>query len=279
MRTPTCILGGSGIRDQIAHGHDPDLFVEVGSLTKVITGTILVQLEKLGTLRLDDPVEKWLPEAPKKTGITLRQLAEHTSGLPRLPSNLTPKIRDPYASFTYESLNEVVRTLDQAGAGPTGTVSYSNLGYCILGLALTTAADSPFQQLVDQHVLTPLGLEPGAMTAHPSKERRLVRRSLLGRPRSTWSLSGPMLPAGGLWTTPRTAARVLVGLAVDRELGEPAPSWFRGESSLYHIGATRDSSVVAGARKDGQWLLLHRLHGNANKTGRLAVETFRNTTG
>ncbi|MFI1826057.1 serine hydrolase domain-containing protein [Streptomyces sp. NPDC020412] len=275
---PTCILGGPGIPDLTAHGHDPDRFVEVGSLSKVITGTVVAQLAKAGVLALDDPLERWLPEAPGGTGITLRHLVEHASGLPRLPPNLTPKFRDPYASFTDRSLREVVRTLDRVTARPPGSVSYSNLGYCVLGLALVTAADAPYQQLVDRHVLVPLGLEPGAMTAHPPEHRRLVRRGAFGRPRSTWTLSGPMLPAGGLWATPRTTARVLVGLAVDRALGEPAPSWVRTSTSVFHDGATRDSSVFAGARADGNWIVVHRLRGNGRRTVDLAVKTMKEAT-
>ncbi|MFF0287520.1 serine hydrolase [Streptomyces sp. NPDC005262] len=69
------------------HGHDPAAFVEIGSLTKVLTGTVLVRMARAGLLGLDDPVEQWLPTSPG-SGITLRHLTDHTSGLPRLPPGL-----------------------------------------------------------------------------------------------------------------------------------------------------------------------------------------------
>lgn len=81
---PTCIIGSSHSDPILTGDHDPDKYVEVGSFTKVITGTLLQQLAAQGTLTLDDPVERWLG-VPAGTGITLRHLAEHTSGLPRLP--------------------------------------------------------------------------------------------------------------------------------------------------------------------------------------------------
>jgi len=59
---------------------------EIGSVTKTMTATLLALLAADGTLELDDEVSRWLPAGPN-SGITLRQLATHTSGLPRLAPN------------------------------------------------------------------------------------------------------------------------------------------------------------------------------------------------
>jgi CubicO group peptidase (beta-lactamase class C family) len=79
-RIPTCVLSDSE-PPSISNGHAFDRFVQIGSLTKVLTGTALMRLAAAGALTLDDPVERWLPAAPG-TGITLRQLADHTSASP-----------------------------------------------------------------------------------------------------------------------------------------------------------------------------------------------------
>ncbi|RLV09119.1 serine hydrolase [Streptomyces griseocarneus] len=273
-----CVMGNEGSRVWVSHGHDPDRFVELGSLTKVVTGTVLVQLAKAGRLGVDDPVEEWLGEAPKGTGITLRTLADHTSGLPRLPPGPSASPWNPYASFTDEELSQIVRDLDKVASGPVGRMEYSNLGYAVLGRALTTATGRDFQELVDEYVLAPLGLGAGAMTAVPPAGERLVPRGFFGRPRKLWTLTGAILPAGGLWSTPRTAARLLVGLTVDRVLGEPAPSWFRVSSLMWHNGATRDSSVFAASHEDGRWILVHRLGGKPGRTDQLGVEFLRRAT-
>ncbi|MFD5576825.1 hypothetical protein [Streptomyces pseudogriseolus] len=130
-----------------------------------------------------------------------------------------------------------------------------------------------YQQLVDDHVLMPLGLEAGAVTALPPRERRLVPRNLFGRPRPLWTLTGPILPAGGLWSTCRTLSQVVTGLLVDRRLGPPAPTWQRGSSITWHNGATRGSSVMAAAHDDGRWIVLHRL-GAGDATDDLARKTL-----
>ncbi|MFF3845739.1 serine hydrolase domain-containing protein [Streptomyces sp. NPDC002328] len=267
MLTPTCLLGGPGIPDRVVHGHDADRFVEIGSLTKTFTGTILARLAEDGVVGLDAPLEECLADVPPGTGITLRRLAEHTSGLPRLPDTPLGPPDDPYSGFTEEALRESLGRLDRLTAGRSGKPGepgepeYSNFGYAVLGHALTTVTGRSYQELVDACVLLPLGLDAGAATASPPQDRRLVPRGLFGRPRPLWTLTGPILPAGGLWSTCRTLTHVVVGLLVERRLGPPALSWQRGPSILWHNGATRGSSVVAAAHDDGRWVVVHRLGG------------------
>ncbi|UKY47832.1 beta-lactamase family protein [Streptomyces inhibens] len=272
MPVPTCVLGGRGIRDHVTHGHNPELFVELGSLTKVVTGTILTQLAEAGLLSLDDPLEHRLDEVPEGTGITLRHLANHTSGLPTLPPGTSASSRDPYASFTEPVLHETLRGLDKAVTGTVGSRTYSNFGYAVLGHVLTASTGRTFQQLTDEYVLAPLELPAGAVTADPPSGQCLVPTGLLRRPLSTWDLSGPILPAGGLWAAPRTTARLVVGLTVDRVLGDPAPTWVRSGQALWHNGATRNASAFAAAHDDGRWIFVHRLRGNHRRTERLAVK-------
>ncbi|MCK8679123.1 serine hydrolase domain-containing protein [Streptomyces lichenis] len=273
MPTPICLLGGAGIDDRVAHGHDPDRFVEIGSLSKVFTGTVLARLAKDKAVELDTPLEECLDEVPAGTGITLRHLAGHTSGLPRLPVHPAGPPGDPYAAFTEQALRASLRELDRVATGRLGQEEYSNLGYAVLGHALTTATGRSYQQLVDELVLLPLGLEAGAVTSSPPGERRLIPRGLFGRPRPLWTMTGPILPAGGLWSTCRTLSRAVTGLLVERRLGPPAPGWRRGSSLTWHDGATRGSSVVAAAHDDGRWVVLHRLGGLAG-TEKLARKVF-----
>ncbi|MFE3551330.1 serine hydrolase domain-containing protein [Streptomyces kronopolitis] len=275
MPVPTCVLGGEGIHDYVTRGHDFDRFVELGSLTKVVTGTILVQLATAGVLNPDDPLELLIDEVPAGTGVTLQHLAEHTSGLPRLPPAASASPHDPYASFSEAALRELLRDWHKTATGPVGKEEYSNLGYAVLGHALTTTTGRTFQELADEYVLTPLGMQKGAVTASPPPDQRLVPRGLLGRPRRLWTLTGPILPAGGLWATPRTAAQLAVGLTVERVLGEPAPTWFRNGPALWYHGATRASSAFTAAHEDGRWIFVHRLRGNLRHTDRLATQKLK----
>ncbi|MFF9349374.1 serine hydrolase domain-containing protein [Streptomyces sp. NPDC014734] len=264
-RTPTCVLTATA-SPSTTEGHAIDRFVEIGSLTKVLTGTVLMRMCAEGTLNVDDPLGRWLPVPD--TGITLRQLAEHTSGLPRLPPGLSR--RDPYARFTPAALRELLPHLGSIASRPAGQQEeYSNLGYAVLGAALVAAAGKPYEELLSAHVLVPLDIDE--VTASPAAESRLDAPGRFGRSRAPWTMNGAILPAGGMWATPRALARLVPALLLERRLGAPALSWQKAGPLLWHNGATRRASVFAGAMPDGRWVVVHRLNGASDDTDEQAL--------
>ncbi|MGW6603288.1 serine hydrolase domain-containing protein [Streptomyces sp. NPDC055036] len=272
-QVPTCILS-SAHPPKVSPGHDLDLFVQIGSLTKPLTGTLLGQLASAGILQLDDPLEQFLP-VPTGTGITLRHLAEHTAALPRVP----PRLRrfDPYAGFDAEALDTLVRSLDSRTTGPPGgETEYSNLGYAVLGAALSSAAGAPYEELLNEYVLEPLDLTE--ITPNPPQGRRLSERGFLGRPLRPWAMNGAILPAGGMWATPRDTAHLVTRLLVEQRLGEPALSWRTTGALRWHNGATRKASIFAGAMTDGTWVMVHRSSGQPLPTERMAAQALKDAT-
>ncbi|MFF4603969.1 serine hydrolase domain-containing protein [Streptomyces sp. NPDC001339] len=271
---PSCVFR-SGHEPQAEHGHAPDRFVEMGSLTKVLTGTALVRMAAADLLELDDPVERWLPAAAP-SGITLRHLMEHTSGLPRLPPGLSGPRRDPYASFTTQALGRLLGRLDQVAVRPAGqSEEYSNFGYAVLGAALAAAAQQPYAELLRAHVLEPLGVAD-EVTQAPPADRTLRTKGRFGGERAPWTMDGPILSAGGMWATPRALAAVVTGLLVDHRLGAPAPAWQTAGHLRWHNGATRDASTFAGAFADtGEWVLIHRLGGSPDGTDQIGVRLLK----
>ncbi|MBN2288960.1 MAG: beta-lactamase family protein, partial [Candidatus Glassbacteria bacterium] len=114
---------------------------EIGSITKVFTALLLARMAEAGELSLDDPVSRLLPGSVRVPGregkeITLLQLATHTSGLPRLPTNFFPgDMGNPYADYTAEKLYEFLSGYElKREIG--GEYSYSNLGGGLLGHTL-----------------------------------------------------------------------------------------------------------------------------------------------
>ncbi|GGU73404.1 hypothetical protein GCM10010260_01380 [Streptomyces filipinensis] len=271
-RTPTCVLS-SASPARVADGHAVDRFVEIGSFTKVLTGTAMTRMAAAGLLEVDAPVERLLPAAPG-TGITLRHLAEHTSGLPRLPPDT--RFLDPYAPFDDAALHRLLGRLDKVTLRPPGQrEEYSNLGYAVLGAALVSAAGTAYEELLAEHVLRPLEVEE--VSVRPDPGRRLLAPGLFGGERRPWTMDGAILPAGGLWATPRAVADLLVRLAVERRLGDLAPSWATTGRMRWHNGATRHASLFAGAMEDGRWVVVHRLGGRSGRTDRMAVELLRDS--
>ncbi len=114
-----------------------DTIFEIGSITKIFTTLILMDMVANGEVVLDEPVETYLPSVkiPELNGkkITLRHLATHYSGLPSLPDNFNPKNpMNPYEDFTSEDLYHFLNHYNLKRA-PGEQFEYSNVGLGLLG--------------------------------------------------------------------------------------------------------------------------------------------------
>jgi len=148
----------SGRASAVSPGDSPaDGRFEIGSVTKTMTATLVALLEADGTLGLDYEIGLWL-SAGANGGITVRQLATHTSGLPRLAPNLDLRTVDrtnPWAGFSFEHAEEGLR---QTVVAPASPWLYSNFGYQLLGLVLERASRCSYQQLITDRLLVPLAM-------------------------------------------------------------------------------------------------------------------------
>jgi D-alanyl-D-alanine-carboxypeptidase/D-alanyl-D-alanine-endopeptidase len=142
---------------------DGETLFELGSITKVFTALLLAIAVERGEVGLDDPVEKHLPPGTKVPSlnarpITLRDLATHTSSLPRGPKNLVSEdVDDPYAGYTVEMLYAYLATLELERE-PGSSYQYSNLGAALLARALMVRTGKSYAELVRERISEPLGL-------------------------------------------------------------------------------------------------------------------------
>lgn len=193
-----------------------DHVFRIGSVTKVFTTSLLMALRDEGTVRLDDPLaEHWdgaLPEASPlgAPAITLRHLAQHTSGLPRMPDNMTGRTEDPYNSYSVEQLREALAVLRLNT--PVGENSaYSNLGMAVLGQALAGASGMEYRAALRAKVLGPLAMTHTGFAPEETGGAPWTRGHEAGSPRKPvddWDL-GAMEPAGSLASTVGDLAKFL----------------------------------------------------------------------
>jgi CubicO group peptidase (beta-lactamase class C family) len=190
---------------------DGDTMFEIGSVTKVFTGLALARLAVAGTVELDEPVRALLPDGtrvPTRDGaeITLRHLATHTSGLPRLPKGmlrlalLHPRMPDPYAGCTADVLlPQLAHTTLRTTPGQRSR--YSNLGAGLLGLALANRAGTDYETLIVRSISEPLGLHDTRITLDVGQQDRFAQGYNRGRkPVAHWNLAD-LAGAGGLRST------------------------------------------------------------------------------
>jgi CubicO group peptidase (beta-lactamase class C family) len=142
---------------------DADTIWEIGSITKTFTGTVLAGEVIAGRMKLDDPVQKYLPAGMKmpqlgERPITIGDLATHHSGLPRLPASFVPADpADPYASIDESALWEMVRNTKPSR--PPGTAfEYSNFGYGLLGALIVRETGVTYARLVADRIFRPLAM-------------------------------------------------------------------------------------------------------------------------
>jgi D-alanyl-D-alanine carboxypeptidase len=140
----------------------PGLNYRAGSVTKPFVATVVLQLVAQGRLSLSDTVERWLPGMlPYGDQITIRQLLNHTSGVPDYV--IEPLIKlytSPHGRFRAWTPRELVALVaDQPPLFPPGTAwSYSNTGYVLAGLVVQAATGRTLGQELGRRILRPLGL-------------------------------------------------------------------------------------------------------------------------
>jgi len=157
---------------------------EIGSITKVFTSTLLSELVIAKEISLDDPVISLLPFeldnlSENQSNITLKMLANHTSGLPRLPENIMPLLAldqsDPYRSYNADKLYEYLKT-DFETITPAGTKSaYSNIGAGFLGHLLTLKTKTSYEELLQQKIFKPLGMNNSTTILKNIPKHNLVK--------------------------------------------------------------------------------------------------------
>ena len=173
---------------------DGNSVFEIGSISKVFTATVLAELVQEGKVSLADPVQKFLPagvRVPSRNGkqITLGNLSEQNSGLPRLPTNFKPAdSANPYADYRapqmYEFLSGYQLTRD-----PGAQFEYSNIGVGLLGHALSLATGQSYEEMERTRIWAPLGMEHTAITMTPwMKSRLALGHDPMGTIAANWDL-------------------------------------------------------------------------------------------
>jgi D-alanyl-D-alanine carboxypeptidase len=149
----------------------PDTRFCLGSVTKSFTALAILQLQESGLLKIEDPVSNYLPDFPHASRMKIRHLLTHTAGVPDFMS--------------YEEAKE--KPLDFE---PGERVSYSNIGYLMLGRIIEKVSGKPYQEYLQDQIFVPLGLVNSGYDEESLVDRRAA---------------GYLNAASGFQRTPREA--------------------------------------------------------------------------
>ncbi|AHG93029.1 beta-lactamase (plasmid) [Gemmatirosa kalamazoonensis] len=134
----------------------PAMRYGIGSISKQFTAAAVLLLQEEGKLRLDDPVERWVPGLTRGRDVTIRQLLSHTSGYQDFwPQDYVPPEMQRPVSADAILARWAKRPLDFE---PGTRWQYSNTNFVIAALAVEKASGVPFWQFVKTRLLDPLGI-------------------------------------------------------------------------------------------------------------------------
>jgi len=158
---------------------DGNALIRIASLSKLMTNEVLVAQAMRQNVRLDDPLQKYapagvvVPRGKNGQSMTLRDLATHTSGLPReMPGSRgadTPVFFWPNQRQRWQWLAST-----KGRYAPSGAAAYSNLAYDYLADALSFAAHKPYETLLQQWVIKPLGMRDTTLKPSAAQCARLM---------------------------------------------------------------------------------------------------------
>ncbi|MNX02220.1 Penicillin-binding protein 4* [compost metagenome] len=229
----------------------PDATFYAYSVTKTVLATLALQLAEAGRLELDSPIRTWLPALPVRTPMTLRQVLNHTAGLPDyggMPSYRQAVQSTPETAWEPSRFMELLS--DATLLFPPGQGwSYSNLGYMLIRRIIETASALTPDESLASRIAAPLGLTETRFVSSRAEARDLTpgfeggsgREYLISRYDPGWVAHGVVR------STALELARFMDGVATGRLLGEfwlgqmlsavPVPGEFApGRDPAYGLG-------------------------------------------
>ena len=221
----------------------------IGSITKTLTATLVMQLRDEGFFALDDLLYRHLPGTPIG-GVTLRQLLGHVSGLQREPDGPW------WERHTGGDVDKLLTDLgyDKLAGPPFRRYHYSNLAYGLLGAILERVTGESWTTLVGKRVLDPLGMKRTTYAPMEPFARGYVVHALDGSMHEEPRLdAGAMAPAGQLWSTVTDIAKWAAFLT------DPAPAVLPRETVDEMCAPVTISDLESWTRGYGLGLQLFRV--------------------
>lgn len=170
--------GAPGISVQVVRGRDtlvsagygmadlenrvpaaPSTVYRIGSITKQFTASAVMRLVEQGKLSLDDSIGALLPNLPEKwRGVTIRQLLNHTSGIPSY-TNIGPAWIRRWGEDMPPDTLVALTARDSVWFAPGAQWRYDNSGYVVLGMLVERLTGESYASYIETNLVRPLGLQ------------------------------------------------------------------------------------------------------------------------
>ena len=152
----------------------PETRFKIFSTSKYLTAIAILRLCENGEMDLDAPIGRYLADAPASwAGVTVRNLLNHTSGLPDLTEAMLARFSVDHPTAMKAVLNDLPEDETRPLEAPGENFRYNNFGFELLAHAAAATRGEPFDRLLDELVLKPAGMTtasveaPNLVAGHP----------------------------------------------------------------------------------------------------------------
>lgn len=132
---------------------------ELASCSKQFTAMAIMLLKEKGKLKLDDDFTKYLPELSTYKNITIRNLLNHTGGLPEYMQFMEPYVDKSKIATNEDMLKLFSKYTPAILFAPNTKYQYSNTGYALLALIIQRVSGISYGQFLDQYIFKPLQMK------------------------------------------------------------------------------------------------------------------------
>lgn len=240
---------------------DTNTRFDTGSVTKMFTSVLILQLSEQGKLGLDDAIGEYLSDIPDAfQSLKIRSLLSHSSGMGDVLQSEDSLFGDPYlkALETYEDLDDLRDFVFLHQPQEPGTFRYSNAGYILLGMLIEKLTDQRYEDYLDREIFDKISMSSTSLNADDNVAVPYTRwgtgvfpLDLIWSPLERSPLPFTKgIPAGSAYSTLLDMYRFARALAGGQLLGEemfaemvkPAVHYTRnGADRAYGLGATLSS--------------------------------------
>lgn len=235
---------------------DENSVFEIGSISKVFTAILFADKVVSREMRLLDAISKYLPKevrTPSRNGkeITLKDLATHSSGLPRLPSNLLiENLNQPYANYTNDDMYEFISNYElTTDIGVRW--QYSNYGMGLLGHILELQSGKSYEDLLFEKITIPLKMSSTAVHLNAELKSRLT----IGHKKGKKLLEGhdmqSLVGAGGIRSTAKDLITFLQANVLNTELPIKKAMLLSHQQAFKDAGRNREIGLGWFRSSDG----------------------------
>lgn len=199
------------INDTIKPIENQDKIFEIGSITKVFTSTVLASLVEDKKIKLTNEINSYYPFGFKDNiKIRFENLANHTSGLPRLPQNLDlSNETNPYKNYGQSKIDEYLKSLLKLENTPSKKYTYSNLGAGLLGYTLGISQKTSLQELLQRRIFDKYKMT-NSFTSSQNLNNKLVKGlNTKGEFVSNWDFD-VLFGGGGILSTTEDLAKFAI---------------------------------------------------------------------